>query len=85
LTNEVGFPLRYRLIELERSRGPYPKGAIWADPSREHLRELLRAVVAHPDAAAAKGQRARSCILSDYSAGAVGQRIAQRLEAIASA
>jgi len=83
VTEDVGFPLRYRLVELDRNHGPYAKGAIWADPSREHLRELLRMVVAQPQAAAEKGRRARARMLQDYSAAAVGRRIGERLAAIA--
>jgi glycosyltransferase involved in cell wall biosynthesis len=84
VTEDVGFPLRYRLVEVERNHGPYAKGAIWSDPSREHLRELLRMVVAQPQAAAEKGRRARARMLQDYSAAAVGRRIGERLVAIAS-
>jgi glycosyltransferase involved in cell wall biosynthesis len=84
VTEEVGFPLRYRLVEVDRDLGPYAKGAIWSEPSREHLRELLRIVVANPRAAAAKGQQARARMLERYSAAAVGLRIGERLAAIAS-
>jgi glycosyltransferase involved in cell wall biosynthesis len=84
VTEEVGFPLRYRLVEVDRHYGPYTKGAIWADPSREHLQELLRSVVTNPRGAAARGQRARSRMLEDYSAAAVGRRIVERLAAVAS-
>jgi glycosyltransferase involved in cell wall biosynthesis len=83
VTEEVGFPLRYRLVEVDRDHGPYAKGAIWADPSIEHLQELLRRVVANPRAAAARGQRARTLMCEDYSAAAVGRRIGKRLAAIA--
>jgi glycosyltransferase involved in cell wall biosynthesis len=83
VSEEVGFPLRYRLTEVDRDYGPYPKGAIWSEPSREHLRELLRDVVAHPSAAAAKGQRARAHMLECYSAAAIGRRIRERLAEIA--
>ena len=83
VTEEVGFPLDYRLVEIDRDHGPYAKGAIWSDPSREHLQELLRGVVANPDAAAARGQRARARMRKDYSAAAVGRRIGERLAAIA--
>ena len=82
VTEEVGFPLRYRLVEIDRDHGPYAKGAIWSDPSRDHLRELLRNVVANPGAAAARGRRARSRMLEDYSAAAVGRRMRDRLESI---
>ena len=82
LTEDVGFPLRYRLTEIEKDFGPYRRGAIWADPSREHLQELMREVVGNPAAAAAKGRRARLRILTDYSAEAIGRRLADRLAAI---
>jgi glycosyltransferase involved in cell wall biosynthesis len=85
VTEEVGFPLRYRLVEVDRDHGPYAKGAIWSDPSHEHLLELLRGVVADPSAAAARGQRARARMLEDYSAAAVGKRIGERLATIAPA
>jgi glycosyltransferase involved in cell wall biosynthesis len=83
MTEKVGFPLRYRLVEVDREHGPYAKGAIWADPSREHLQELLRTVVENPRAAAAKGQKARARIIENYSATAIGRRIGERLAAIA--
>ncbi|MGH6840793.1 MAG: glycosyltransferase family 4 protein [Methylocella sp.] len=83
VTEEAGFPLRYRLVEVDRDHGPYAKGAVWADPSREHLAELLRFVVANPRAAAARGQRARARIREGYSAAAVGRQIGGRLAAIA--
>ncbi len=84
VTDEVGYPLRYRLVEVERDHGPYTKGAIWSDPSREHLSELMRRVVADPEAAAEKGRRARALMLRDYSAAAIGRRMRERLTAIAS-
>jgi glycosyltransferase involved in cell wall biosynthesis len=83
VTDEVGFPLRCRLVEVDRDHGPYPKGAIWADPSREHLCDLLRYVVAEPAAAADKGRRARARMLKAYSAAAIGGLMRERLDAIA--
>jgi glycosyltransferase involved in cell wall biosynthesis len=83
VTDEVGYPLRHRLVELDRDYGPYPEGAIWADPSRQHLAELLRHIAANPDAAKAKAQRGRRRMIEDYSAAAVGHRLRERLAAIA--
>ena len=82
LDAEVGFPLNYRLVEIDQDHGPYAKGAIWSEPSREHLSTLLRTVVANPGSAKTKGQRARARMHADYSASAIGQRMAQRLLAI---
>jgi glycosyltransferase involved in cell wall biosynthesis len=84
LTDEVGFPLRYRLTEVDRHHGPYFKGAIWADPSREHLQELMRFVFANPQMAMARGQKAQAHVLMEYSATSVGRRIRERLAAISS-
>jgi glycosyltransferase involved in cell wall biosynthesis len=82
VTEETGFPLRYRLVEVDSDHGPYAKGAIWPDPSREHLQELLRYMVSNPGEAAARGRRARACMIEGYSAPAVGRRIGERLAAI---
>jgi glycosyltransferase involved in cell wall biosynthesis len=83
LDDEVGFPLPYRLVEIEEGDSPYPQGAIWADPSREDLRDLLRFVVAHPQAARAKAERGRARIRDHYSAAAIGRLIEKRLQTIA--
>ena len=80
---EVGFPLRHRLVEIEQDYGPYVKGAIWSEPSREHLQELMRSVAVNPREAKARGERARTRMHADFSAAAVGRRMGQRLAAIA--
>jgi len=85
VTEETGFPLRYQLIELERDYGPYASGAIWADPSLDHLRELLWGVAGDRREAAARARRARAHIVENYSAAAIGRRIADRLAVIAGA
>ena len=85
VTEEVGFPLRYHLVEIDRDFGPYRRGAIWSEPSCEHLHELLRAVTADPTEAARRGLRAQVRMLEQYSAAAVGQRLADRLAVIAGA
>jgi len=85
LTEDVGYPLRYRLTEVEHDFGPYAKGAIWAEPSREHLGELLRALEADPGGAAAKAVRARDLMRERFSAAAIGRRLGKRLATIADA
>jgi len=83
LTEDVGYPLQYKLTEVGSDFGPYAKGAIWADPSREHLGQLLREVVADRVGAALKAERARNLMRERYSAAAVGRRLGERLTAIA--
>ena len=81
VTEETGFPLHYRLVEIAQDHGPYRKGGIWAEPSQAHLQRLLRGVAAEPAKAAAKGLIAQARVASAHSAAAVGARIVERLSA----
>ena len=58
------------------------RGHRWADPSEQSLRRAMRAVRQNPDAARAKGQRARQDMLRSYSRGAVADLVAARLREI---
>src|SRR5262249_33541663 len=44
-------PVRYRLVPIERTAGPYRRGAIWADPDVGHAAEQMRRVVEDRDLA----------------------------------
>jgi glycosyltransferase involved in cell wall biosynthesis len=79
LTPETGFPLEYQLVELEEDQGPYPRGYVWADPSREHLRRLLRQVVSDKPEAQRRAKEARRRISEEYSRAAAGERMRRRL------
>ena len=45
LDEESGFPVRHRLVALDRDHGPYPAGAVWADPDLDHAAEMMVRVV----------------------------------------
>jgi len=79
----VGFPLSYKLIELEEDRGPYARGNVWADPSVEHLRALM--VQLQGDAALCRsvGAAAAAQVRATTSPTAVGRLMRRRLKAIA--
>ena len=79
------FPVRYRLIELEKDEGPYHRGSSWADPDVEHAAEQMRWVFDHSESAAATAAQARADIATYFSLDAVGRRIATRLQHIAGA
>ena len=79
LTPETGFPLEYALVELEVDQGPYPRGYVWADPSREHLRLLLREVADDVPAAQRRAAAGRRLISEAFSFAAVGERMRRRL------
>ena len=58
-----GYPLR-RLPDLVPVKEGAFKGHLWAEPDGEHLRTLLRRVVAEPAEARAKGAQARQDMLA---------------------
>lgn len=82
LTTETGYPIDFSLVEIERDLGPYQRGHVWADPSREHLGRLLREVAGDPVAARARGDAGRRFIEERYSPAAAGARMRAALEAL---
>jgi len=79
VTEETGYPLEYKLVEIGEDQGPYLHGYVWADPSREHLRILMRQVVTDVPAAVRRADAGRRLILEEYSHAAVGRRMLERL------
>jgi len=77
------FPVRYRLVELDKDEGPYQRGSSWADPDVEHAAEQMRWVFDHRESAAAIAARARVDIATHLSLDAVGRRVTERLQRIA--
>lgn len=75
---DVGFPVRYERVELERDEGPYPAGAAWAEPDIDHAAGRMRQVFEQRGEAARRAERARRRIERDLSYEAVGERM-QRL------
>lgn len=82
MNDSNGYLIDYRLTTLNQSEGPYWKGAVWAEPSEDHLRQLLRRVVDHPEERARKGQAAVETIRQHYSISAVAEAVGARLEEI---
>jgi glycosyltransferase involved in cell wall biosynthesis len=80
ITPETGFPLEYSLVEIDEDRGPYRRGYVWADPSREHLRSLMREVIADVPAARMRAAAGRQFIETRYGLDAAGERMLHRLQ-----
>jgi glycosyltransferase involved in cell wall biosynthesis len=78
-----GCPVRAATLVLERSHGPYAKGATWADPDVGHASEWMRRL--HGDRALAEqlGGEARKTVESRFSPAVIGARYRRRLESIA--
>jgi GT2 family glycosyltransferase/glycosyltransferase involved in cell wall biosynthesis len=70
------------LVTIPLTMGPYMRGHLWADPSVDHLRHLMREVFEDAEGREQKGRRASEEIRKNYSAAAAGKRITDRLEEI---
>jgi len=74
------FPVKYRLVEIEKSMGPYKKGNIWADPDHAHAVELMRLVYNDKKLAAQIGKKASEDIKAHLSPEVIGKMISERFE-----
>jgi glycosyltransferase involved in cell wall biosynthesis len=82
MTEENSYLVDSTRIALEENIDPYPKGAVWAEPSIAHAAEVLRRVFEDRDEAHAKGERAKRDLQTNLSLRASGQRMRERLEQI---
>lgn len=82
VNSSTAYPLDYQLTEVRQQEGPYSYGLVWAEPSVMKLRTLMRAVTRDPAQARVQGANARAWIDREFSAAAVGRKIAARLGGI---
>jgi glycosyltransferase involved in cell wall biosynthesis len=83
VTPANGCPVRAPLVTLDRSHGPYARGATWAEPDPAHAAAHLGALFADRALAARLGAAARATIETRFSPAAIGARYRRRLEQIA--
>ncbi|KAL4419515.1 hypothetical protein ABPG77_002301 [Micractinium sp. CCAP 211/92] len=81
LSEAVGYPLQYELADVPPGNGAF-SGHRWAQPSTEHLVQLLRHVVQHREEAAQRGRAARRLMVQRYSPAAVAEAVAAQLRRI---
>jgi glycosyltransferase involved in cell wall biosynthesis len=82
LDDDTGFVVRHRLTTLEKSEGPYPAGAVWAEPDVDHAAALMRALANAPESASARIETARQRVRELYSPEAAGERLRRELARI---
>jgi len=86
MDDETAFLLDCRVAQVDEAacrEVPYFSGHRWADPSREHLRSLMRQVVTDRDEGLARGLAGRARVLGDYTRQHVAGRVMNRLQEIA--
>jgi glycosyltransferase involved in cell wall biosynthesis len=82
MTVENSLPVRYRLANLEQDHGPYPRGAVWAEPDLNHALKLMRRIAGDSELAQRLGERARSDITRELRPARIGEVIRSRLLAL---
>ena len=79
LSEETGYPIRYRMVPIGEGQSPYPADGHWADPDVEHAAEVMRHVVDDPDESRRRAARGQAFIRAHHSAAAAGKVMVGRL------
>lgn len=82
LSDDTGWVVRHTMAELDRPLGPYPRGAVWADPDAAHAGDLICQVVAQPGLARARASRALAAVQALYLPDVFARRVTQELARI---
>jgi hypothetical protein len=82
MTPDTSLLVDYERVPIASDLPPYPRGAIWAEPSVDQAADWMRWVYQHPHEARALGQRARRHASQLLSLEAAGRRMHQRLHAL---
>jgi glycosyltransferase involved in cell wall biosynthesis len=83
LDETTGWVVRHEMTALEAPRGPYPAGAVWAQPDAEHAAALMLEVAsASPPALAARTEAARRRVRELYRPEIAGERFRREVERI---
>jgi len=85
LDDKTGWVVRHSLVPLREPHGPYPAGAVWAEPDVEHAAELMLRVAADRDGRSRKVEAARRRVDELYAPAAAGERIRRELDRILAA
>ncbi|XP_072981764.1 uncharacterized protein [Typha angustifolia] len=78
LTEENGYPLGVDQMS-QVMEGPF-KGHLWAEPSSDRLRILMRHVVSNREEASRRGRRAREDMITRFSPKVVARLVADRIQ-----
>lgn len=78
----TGWVVGHSLVPLAEPHGPYPAGAVWAEPDLDHAAELMIEVASSRDARSPRVLAARQRVAELYSPAAAGARLRRELERI---
>ena len=76
------FPVKYKIIELEKDFGPYTKGNTWAEPDIDHAAAQMRYVFENQNVANKIGQKATLDIRQNMNPKVTGMEILKRIKTL---
>lgn len=79
ITEDTGYPVRYRLIPVKKGEYPEWKDQEWADPDINHAAEVLQSIYANPEEARIKGMKGREFMINHHSPEVIGKQIKRLL------
>jgi glycosyltransferase involved in cell wall biosynthesis len=82
MTAQNSLPVRFELVEIGKTIGPYPRGYRWADPQISHAAELMRGLFNDHAAAMALGKRAAADIQRRLDPALTQREVRARLSAL---
>ena len=82
LDEDTGFPIAYRLVEVERRTGPYLQHAVWAEPGMTELVLSMRDVAAQAPRSCSRIDNGQQRMADAFSPAAIGAIIRQRLASL---
>ncbi len=82
LSEETGWPVAYRLVPIQRPAGPYPVGAVWADPDVDDAARQMLRVLACPAHASARAAAALRLVSELYGPDSAAKRFQSEFERV---
>jgi len=82
LDDSTGWVVRHTLTVLDKSRGPYPAGSVWAEPDVESAASHMIEVASNPEAAAVRAEAGRRRVTEMYTPAVAGARFRDEMERI---
>jgi glycosyltransferase involved in cell wall biosynthesis len=82
MTSQNSYLVDWSPVVVDAPEVTAPPGAIWAEPSIDHAAALMWEIVDSPEAARARGTRARADLRAQLSHRAAGERMVARLREI---
>jgi len=82
MTEENGFLVPYRLIEIEKDHGPYKQGCPWADPDLHQATKFMLSVYEDRAAASKVATRGRDDVMTRLHPRTIGDLVKRRLTSL---